>query len=502
MDASLIGLVAAALFGAIVGSFLNVVIYRLPLGLSVGNPAWSFCPICRTRIKPRHNIPIIGWLMLRGQCRYCSGPIAAMYPIVECACALMFIAIYDAFFISHVVPGVSEIAGGWALGLGVIVLMCCLLAGAVMDFEYYIVDIRLCIFAIVVGSICRGVQGLPSLEAQSAKDAVRGLLPPSLAGAALLMGAAWLATIGIAACFPRRGRAGDANESLAPADSESDQAVSTSSEDVEQTAEAALSATLPTEETRPNFQPRPLLTLCLATSVVFGASIWLSPTATIGGVGVVPAKGVAITLVFLIVLIMASLIHRESDTEVIDAIEAERKTARSQALSEFRWLAPALVVGVGGFLFFRQRGWAAVDWDEALASLGMAESWGMHASAAAQAVAAGTLAAAMGWAVRILGTLTFGKEAFGTGDIYIMAAIGAAAGFWIMFFAFFLAALLALVGVLATAFAKSSRALPFGPWLALGTFVAFWFQTPLLRFCSPAGSLFWSFLCGVKSWLV
>ena len=105
--------------------------------------------------------------------------------------------------------------------------------------------------------------------------------------------------------------------------------------------------------------------------------------------------------------------------------------------------------------------------------------------------------AAIGWFVRIAGTLGFGKEAFGTGDIFIMAAIGAVMGVWGLVFTFFLAAVLAILGVVATSFCKSSRAVPFGPWLALVSFAAVWVFKDLLGFFGPFGDMLWSILSGV-----
>lgn len=69
-------------FGAIIGSFLNVVIYRMPRGESVVFPA-SHCPSCDAPLKAYHNIPILSWLALRGRCAFCSAPISAQYPIIE-----------------------------------------------------------------------------------------------------------------------------------------------------------------------------------------------------------------------------------------------------------------------------------------------------------------------------------------------------------------------------------------------------------------------------------
>src|SRR4051794_8271829 len=82
----------AALLGAAAGSFLNVVIWRVPRGESIVSPP-SHCPHCDVRIKARDNIPIVSWLLLRGRCRNCGEPISARYPLVELGVALLFAAI-------------------------------------------------------------------------------------------------------------------------------------------------------------------------------------------------------------------------------------------------------------------------------------------------------------------------------------------------------------------------------------------------------------------------
>jgi leader peptidase (prepilin peptidase)/N-methyltransferase len=88
--------VTAAVLGAIVGSFLNVVAYRLPRGASLLYPG-SRCPACEAAIKPYDNVPVLGWLWLRGRCRACGARISPQYPLVEAltgllcaACALRF----------------------------------------------------------------------------------------------------------------------------------------------------------------------------------------------------------------------------------------------------------------------------------------------------------------------------------------------------------------------------------------------------------------------------
>ena len=83
-------LLTIAMIGAAIGSFANVVVYRLPLGRSLVRPA-SRCPKCSAPIRPWHNIPIVGWFWLRGRCRACGQPISRRYPLVEAAMAAMFV---------------------------------------------------------------------------------------------------------------------------------------------------------------------------------------------------------------------------------------------------------------------------------------------------------------------------------------------------------------------------------------------------------------------------
>lgn len=81
--------VVAGLLGLLIGSFLNVVVYRVPNGLSVSTPP-SACPGCRSRIKAYDNVPVVSWVVLRGRCRSCSEPISARYPLVELTTAAFF----------------------------------------------------------------------------------------------------------------------------------------------------------------------------------------------------------------------------------------------------------------------------------------------------------------------------------------------------------------------------------------------------------------------------
>lgn len=87
------------LFGMAWGSFLNVVIYRLPLGLSIVHPP-SACPHCGRRISVADNIPVLSFLLLRGRCRHCRGKISFTYPLVEILTPLSFLLLYGEFSLS------------------------------------------------------------------------------------------------------------------------------------------------------------------------------------------------------------------------------------------------------------------------------------------------------------------------------------------------------------------------------------------------------------------
>lgn len=125
-------LVPAFLFGACIGSFLNVVIYRLPLGLSVKRPKRSFCPSCKQPIPIWLNLPLVSWLHLRGKCKACGEPIAFRYFAVELLCALVFTAVWWVFGPS----AVQVVVFLW-------VLVAVLIAIAFIDAEHSIIPVGL-----------------------------------------------------------------------------------------------------------------------------------------------------------------------------------------------------------------------------------------------------------------------------------------------------------------------------------------------------------------------
>lgn len=98
-----------ALLGLAIGSFLNVVIWRVPRGESVVNPP-SACPSCGRAIEPRDNVPVVSWLVLGGQCRHCHERISARYPLVELGTAVLFVVVALRFGLSWELPAFLYLA--------------------------------------------------------------------------------------------------------------------------------------------------------------------------------------------------------------------------------------------------------------------------------------------------------------------------------------------------------------------------------------------------------
>ena len=113
-------IVAAGIFGLLIGSFLNVVVYRAPLGLSVSTPR-SFCPTCDRTLAWWENVPVVSWVALRGRCHTCDERISTRYPLVELATGVVFALVAWAWH-------------GNALTAGYCVLAATVIAAALIEF--------------------------------------------------------------------------------------------------------------------------------------------------------------------------------------------------------------------------------------------------------------------------------------------------------------------------------------------------------------------------------
>lgn len=131
--------------GLTIGSFLNVVVYRLPRGESLAVPG-SHCPRCGTPVRAFDNVPVLSWLVLRGRCRHCHEPISARYPLVELTSAALAVAVV------LVKPTWADRAFG-------LVLVVILIPVALIDFDERIIPNRItvpaAVLAIVLGLVLK-----------------------------------------------------------------------------------------------------------------------------------------------------------------------------------------------------------------------------------------------------------------------------------------------------------------------------------------------------------
>ena len=345
--------------GCCVGSFLNVVIYRLPRDKSIISPP-SACPACGKPIAFYDNIPLFSWLFLRAKCRNCKSPISPRYFFIELITGLLFAALYFLYFMVEVRSGIGTFAsGGWFIYLVHIILLTSLLAASAIDLELWVIPLSICWFAAAVGIIASALAGLI----------------------------------------------------IAPAE-------------------------------------------IIAYDLFPAAS---ARTAII-------AAGAAIGLIISILLLLLGWIKRSYDTQNSseDTDEPEIFNHRIEMLKEVVFLAPVIICSYLAFYIYKScppftEWW--IDFSQVPAVSGILGS-----------VFGYFIGCAIVWLTRILGTLAFGKEAMGLGDVHLMGAAGAVIGPVFVVVAFFLAPFSGLIWACFQMFFKKTRQIPYGPFLSLGLF--------------------------------
>jgi len=155
-------------FGACVGSFLNVVVYRLPRGQSLSSPP-SRCPKCEHKLAWHDNVPVLGWMWLRGRCRYCHEPISARYPIIEFLTGALFVFYYVAMFDLQWGPcpppvRAMDIRQDWPIYALYMVMLATLLAASLIDAELYIIPLGMCWLLAGLGAGVHAVADSPMLR--------------------------------------------------------------------------------------------------------------------------------------------------------------------------------------------------------------------------------------------------------------------------------------------------------------------------------------------------
>jgi len=524
--------------GLCLGSFLNVVIYRLPREQSLCRPRFSHCPNCGHRIRWYDNIPVVSFLRLGGRCRDCQASISLRYPIVEMLTALVVLVVFDAFFVARTRVGLCNqpyltwaLAEDWPIFLAHVVLFGCLLAMAVIDLQEYWVDVRFTTVATLAGFVLHALwtpfYSLPGAPGTRAWPRPGDSTAFGAVAALLGLGLAWLwlrtrpepALIEEPApepplapspydepCRPDIPRDEGADVAAAPeplpdpghpdfigtsraggrgSEGELVPDGPASQNGAPPQLEATEGANIVPESTGQGRLPR--LGLVAVGAILLVTLVWMgleavspdAPRSTWRSLG-------PILLVFVLVLAEAA-VPRGADQEIMHAIEAERHSARRTALGELALLAPAIILGAAGVWLGLGQGAVAERLTGTL-HLRPSGTWqpfyGLATAAAGYVIGGG-----IGWAVRIVFTLVFGKEAFGVGDIHMMAAAGCVAGWPVVLLAFIVTIFVALAAWVATLPFKRTRAIPLVPWLALGYLVVVVHYESLLRFGPVANTL-------------
>jgi prepilin signal peptidase PulO-like enzyme (type II secretory pathway) len=477
-------------FGACVGSLINVLVYRLPRGMSVVRPP-SRCPSCGTQLTFRENIPVFGWLLLRGRCRFCASPISPEYPLVEGFTALVFGAFYVLWYMvprgtvwlgvdwGSIKPewAMNPVEQTWPLFVMVLILLGSLIAMTLVDAKTFTIPLVLTWVPAAVGIAVHG--GLAAWVGRGAgrliwtaphevwaiPTPVRAVAPGVWDGGWPWIGAALGGMVGLGLGNVLLA-AGLIGRSFADY------------EDWEAGTRAGGRDGTPTPEAG---SPEPAFALDAPSGGPPGAS---SPHPGLP----VSARVVVETAILMVVggLVAASM-HRPGWMGVLPAmllgpilsglgirLRAGRKDgtdcsdnpaatwimyphARREMVREMAFLAPCAVLGLLGWYLLK---WYAPGstpplW---LAALG--------GSLLGYLVGGGVV-----WGVRILGSAAFGKEAMGLGDAHLMAAVGACLGWIDATLTFFAAAFVGLYfAVLGRVFSGSMRqAMPYGPYLAGAT---------------------------------
>ncbi len=366
--------------------------------------------------------------------------------------ALIVLMLLDAFFIGHVRAGLGvnlfgltdRLGYDWPILTAHFVLFACLLPMSVIDLEYYWVDIRFTNLATLVGFAMHTIW--------TPKHSMSWPRPYDSSAAVSLFAIAGLAIAGVGFWIWQACRPQTLMQELGEPDPDPDS-----------TTDAAphkgSRRRMPTVYTPSRVGGWIVVFLLIALFV--GLLIDESNTLDLRH----PGRALLPLLFFFGLIVWESTIRRPSDQRIAAAIEAERPHARRMVLSELAGFTPVILCGLVGWWVMTRPSELP---DRISSALHVATSGGWQPMFGFATAASGYLVAgALGWLVRILFTLLFGKEAFGTGDIHMMAAAGCVAGWPVVVLGFFLACLLAMTGwILALPF-KRTRALPLGPWLAL-----------------------------------
>lgn len=380
--------------GCCVGSFLNVVIYRLPRDKSLVRPP-SSCPSCGKHIQFYDNIPLVSWLLLRGKCRHCKTRISPRYFVIELLTGLVFVGAFAIYFHSGLRHGIPAfLSGGWVLYLISVILFSALIACSAIDLEMWIIPLSICWFATAVGLFGGAIAPL--------------FIHPATIRHYFLM-------------------------------------------------------------------PMPADLIFINHTTVAS----LTTGATIG-------------LGISMLLLATGILKRSYDFSKIQKSPKNPSSSENsdgpanppQAEGEFNdriemfrevlFLLPIIVCALAASQIVNQYP-ALHQWWLVFSQRPVIE--GFMGSLAGYFVGCTIV-----WATRVLGTLAFGREAMGLGDVHLMGAAGTVIGPLFIIIAFFVAPFFGLVWAAAQMFSRKTRQIPYGPFLSLGIVVVMIFHDGIINY--------------------
>jgi prepilin signal peptidase PulO-like enzyme (type II secretory pathway) len=462
--------------GACVGSFLNVVIWRLPnrghevmyLGktgkLTLSWPP-SHCPICDHPIAWFQNIPVLAWLYLRGKCANCKTPIPIRYPLVELGTGVLFLGFFLAYFVAGWQPGVgpaaplslepTDIRTDWPVLVFHLLFAAALLAGSAIDADLFIIPLSICYFLAALGIAGSLLIGPPLTRAYDiipSLTVLAGASAPELAKLVLggVLGLVMANVLMLLKWMPRSFDGPQWNLShVIPSPSAKE--------------------TKPKEgpdgkagENAPQLPPPPKLTRFGLTAgaavvlVIVSAVLW----------AVVSAKAASLVGVCagILIFLLGVLPRDEGQVDVTEEVleEISGPHVRKEIFKEVLFLAIPTICAIIAYALPLQ---VPLDpWlDRLLGSLlGLLVGGGVV------------------WIIRVAGSLGFGREAMGMGDAHLMAGVGAVLGAKLVVLAFFLAPFLGILWAIVLKILKKPNVLPYGPWLSVASILVVLLGNPAI----------------------
>jgi prepilin signal peptidase PulO-like enzyme (type II secretory pathway) len=477
--------------GACIGSLVNVLVYRLPRGMSVVTPP-SRCPACQTRLTWRENIPIVGWIILRGRCRFCRAPISREYPLIEALVATMFAGLFALWFLTP--PGatllgvpVGEAAPEWARGglratwpvfVVFLTLLACLVATTIIDARTFTIPLVLtwtpAAVALIAHPLWAGyIQWTQGRLWSRAPGWTWAIATPGAEGW-WWVGAALGGGLGLIASNVLLER-GLIRRSFADYDEWERQARDAAAREHAPTTEPHdPTAEDPTPTLKPDAlqeqagsQPGDPGRVEPATVAGSTSPALPDPDSCFQHDRDVPVAGTPVP---------------DDSASDPTRLWIRYPYARREMIKELAFLAPCVAFAlVGGALARHLAGPWPFNFDTGRFEPSV--NVPLWLDVLAGVLMGYLIGGGVVWGVRIAGSLAFGKEAMGLGDVHLMGAVGACLGWIDAVMAFFGAAFVALAWAVVSRLASGRlrRAMPYGPFLAVATLLVLLFKPAIER---------------------